>query len=203
MSGFADTILSFLLSWIRALVNSLWTVFTSEDGGMLYRLLSRYWLAILIALCIAGFVIDRVVYLLRWRPHYIWLSRRDRRRERKPAPQTQAEPEPVYQETVYQDQTQVYRRPAVMEEPLFDEPVELWDDPQWQSPSARDPNAYFRDVQSGFAPPIPPEELYAPRAAAVHPGLDEQTFRHSLGLPEQTSPPRRRYQPSSDSPNEG
>lgn len=53
-----------------------------------------------------------------------------------------------------------------------------------------EPIQSIRDMQAGFAPPKPPEELYAPPPAAeaspVHPGLDAEAFRERLGL---TQPP--------------
>lgn len=87
------------------------------------------------------------------------------------------------------------------EEPLFDdaalweteEPMDLeWEqqeEPAFGSPRP-EPLAYFRDMQAGFAPPVPPEQLYAPPARqepevpAVHPGLDVETFRQTIGLDE-------------------
>lgn len=106
--------------------------------------------------------------------------------------------------------TQVWQPVQEIEEPVFDDA--LWEDDEpmnldWEQPedpafgAARpEPLAYFRDVQAGFAPPVPPEQLYAPAAyqrpaqpeaetAAVHPGLDAETFRQTIGLSERTAPP--------------
>ena len=95
-----------------------------------------------------------------------------------------------------------------VEEPVFDEalwdseelPEDDWqvDAPAYGAPQP-EPLAYFRDVQAGFAPAIPPEQLYAPssnyqpqpepEAAPVHPGLDEETVRQSMGLEESGANP--------------
>lgn len=105
--------------------------------------------------------------------------------------------------------TQVWQPVQEMEEPVFDDALWEGDEPmdlEWEQPeepafgSPRlEPLAYFRDVQAGFAPPVPPEQLYAPNAyqrppqpemeaPAVHPGLDEETFRQTVGLEERTAP---------------
>lgn len=227
MNGFANTLLSFILSWIRTLITNIWSVVTSEDGGALYRFLSQNWKTILLIMLIGGVVVDRLVYLFRWRPYYVWLSRWDRLRG-KPKEPIQPVQEPVWQEpaaearptAVYQPAsqpaptmayaplranggapaevyTQVYA--PVQEEPLFDEPVAEWEEPEdWQQETLvnfgqprPEPVTYYHDVQAGFAPAIPPEQLYAPRVQAqdpfvspVHPGLNEEAFRQSFGLEE-------------------
>lgn len=226
MNGFANSLLSILLSWIRALVSNIWVIINSEDGGTLYRFLAGNWLTLLIILLACGFVVDRIVYLIRWRPHYVWLSRLEhlrsgRRRREQPETvfSTDPVPEIAAQTAVYQPvpsptiayaplrrgkaaqadaYTQIYAPPS--EEPLFDDPVVQWQEEDvWQTPEtpAADPNAYYRDVQAGFAPAIPPEQLYAPRtrsnAAAfqqpVHPGLNDEAFRQSFGLQEEEPQP--------------
>ncbi len=208
MSGFADNVLSFLLSWIRALVSNIWTMINSEDGGALYQFLAKHWLSILIVICAAGFVIDRLVYLIRWRPYYVWQSKWARLRRRDdPAPEQPEQAPAMAYAPAYESAmpTQVYAA-AQPEEPVFDEPIDTWDVPEWQERTQVDfgrprpePIAYYHDVQAGFAPPIPPEELYAPRVKQqsdpVHPGLNEDIFRQNIGIAPEARPQRRRYNP--------
>ena len=40
-----------------------------------YRFLAANWKVIVLILCAGGFVIDRIIYLIRWRPYYVWSSR--------------------------------------------------------------------------------------------------------------------------------
>ena len=108
--------------------------------------------------------------------------------------------------------TQVWQPVQEMDEPLLDDQA-LWDseepmdfdwepeeEPSFGSPQP-EPLAYFRDVQAGFAPAIPPEQLYAPSRSyqppqeqqqeafsPVHPGLDDLTFRQTVGLDEPAAP---------------
>ncbi|MCI6376181.1 MAG: hypothetical protein MR842_00235 [Clostridiales bacterium] len=265
MNGFANTLLTLLLSWLRALINNIWRVLSSEDGGAFYQFLSKNWKVLVLLLCIGGFVIDRVIYLFRWRPYYVWMSRHGRRRRASAAPVEPDAPEdaplaaaePYEQEAPYaqpeplpyappsggvqvyepintfapEAETRVFEaartgfQPEVVNyapaapdfapqtaympaqpealEPVFDEEP-VWEaGAAWQNPAEGmtdsfgmpkpEPIAYIRDMQAGFAPPVPPEQLYAPPAAtaqppveAVHPGLDEAAFRQSFGL---TQPP--------------
>ena len=101
MNGFANTLLTLLLSWLRVLINNIWRVLSSEDGGSLYRFLAANWKVLVALLCVGGFVIDRVIYLFRWRPYYVWLSRLGRlrhasgpSREQPAAPEDERPPAP-------------------------------------------------------------------------------------------------------------
>lgn len=227
MNGFANSILSILLSWIRALVANIWVIINSEDGGTVYRFFAANWLRLLVFLLVFGYIADRIIYLIRWRPYYVWLSRLDRLRGRKKTSETESIPidssEPVpdiaVPATVYQSSpfpmnayapakqtssrlpesnAMAYASPA--DEPLYDEPVAEWDeDASWQAePEIRPERTasmdYYRDMEAGYAPAVPPEQLYAPRirsvaqaapAAPVHPGLDAETFRQTAGLEDQ------------------
>ena len=229
MNGVANSILSFLLSWIRALVYNLWAVVNSDDGGAAFVFLAGHWKTILLFLCVGGLIIDRIVYLLRWRPYYVWASRRDARRssrQEKKQPPIQAEQpvwedsEPVYETAGFQpvptlayaplsqpvQQPTQYYAPVEEDEPVFDDPSMNWEDAQqedWQQETLvafgkprPEPVSYYRDVQAGFAPAVPPEQLYAPRQpyqqeqqTAVHPGLDDMAFRQSFGLEEEEPQP--------------
>ena len=269
MNGFANAILTLLLSWMRVLVNDLWRLLSSEDAGILYRFLAANWKLVVLILCAGGFVIDRIVYLIRWRPYYVWSSKLGRLRRRRagrhggmeaseaeaafpvqeppgiqeppvpdspdsyvpesfeqayapafdatrayapaadfaPAPQSPGMDQatvqyaPLEQGPFYAPYTQPYQPPQDLD-PVFDDAEDRWEEgdalvrPLWDNPAEGmdssfgaprpEPIQFIRDMQAGFAPPRPPEELYAPPPAAeaspVHPGLDAEEFRERLGL---------------------
>ena len=209
MNGFAHTILTLMLSWIRALISNLWSLLSSEDGGMLYRFLAGNWLRIVIVLCLGGVVVDLIVYFFRWRPDYVWRSRWRRLRHKQSGDEAFYEeeapaPKPAYA-PLYQP-VQTYspaaQQPAAaeqaLEDPVFDEEDAVWEEAaapletHWMPQNASDfgaprpePVVPWRHVEAGYAPPMPPEQLYAPSASyqsPVHPGLDEDAFRQSFGL---------------------
>lgn len=93
MNSFANSILSFLLSWIRTLAANLWGMVNSEDGGALYQFLASNWLWILLVLCTGGWIADRIIYFFRWRPHYVWLSRLDHKRRKRVQKKSSTQPD--------------------------------------------------------------------------------------------------------------
>ena len=275
MNGFANAILTLLLSWMRVLVNDLWRLLSSEDAGLFYRFLAANWKVIVLILCAGGFVIDRIVYLIRWRPYYVWSSRLGRLKRARAARHGDVYPEeepssspdgqevsfpddsashapgafdqaysqdfgatrayapaqdfapgsqapamnqataqyaPLEQGPLYAPYSQPYQPPQDLD-PVFDETEERWEEgdalvrPLWDNPAEGmdssfgaprpEPIQSIRDMQAGFAPPRPPEELYAPppappapppaaEARPVHPGLDAAEFRERLGLTQPT-----------------
>lgn len=74
MGTIADSLFSVLMSWVRALVNSIWALFTSEHTTLL-ELLGKNWALIAVALIAAGLVIDWLIWLIRWQPYHIWAQR--------------------------------------------------------------------------------------------------------------------------------
>ena len=51
MGAFADSLFAVLMSWVRALVNSIWALFTSERTTAL-EFLGKNWLLIVIVLVV-------------------------------------------------------------------------------------------------------------------------------------------------------
>lgn len=81
MNGFANAILSLLLSWIRLIISQFWKLLSGDTGEKLFAFFSKNWLILVIVLCVAGLAVDLVVYFLRWRPDQVWRSRRLRKEE--------------------------------------------------------------------------------------------------------------------------
>ncbi len=74
MGTIADSLFSALMSWVRALVNSIWALFTSEHTTLL-ELLAKNWVLIAVVLIATGLVIDWLIWLIRWQPYHIWAQR--------------------------------------------------------------------------------------------------------------------------------
>ena len=253
MNGFASSILTLLLSWMRSFINNFWLLLTSERGGSFLAFFRAHWKTLFLLLCVGGFLLDFVIYLIRWRPHYVWGTRLDRIRRKHrnepndwreqdasfypqrvpvpPPPPRQMPPQEDFpselpplpvMDAPYGSAADSYARqdmlsyyastPNPYAQPLstpFDSPVFTADSPTRVSPqdsffpaepfdnpgenlnpafgaSRPEPAQYLHDIQAGFAPPLPPQELYPPYAAAqsdpVHPGLDLETFQQNVGL---------------------
>lgn len=182
MNGFTNAILSLVLGWLRSLLNAVWALLGSEDGGMLITLLRDHWKLIFLILCVGGFILDRTVYLIRWRPYAVWAARRRQRREERLAPpeprhsypQTYApapQDEPYPQEDEDEPYgvpaaTTRYRRPAAAEAPLAQ--------PTTVGPALRQPNAAYAPATEAPFPPqraayAPASNGFAPPAGAPQP----------------------------------
>ncbi len=79
MNGFTNAILTLLLGWLRSIFNAVWTLMNSDQTSLLLQFFRSNWKTIALVLCVGGFVIDRVIYFIRWRPYYVWRSRRHKR----------------------------------------------------------------------------------------------------------------------------
>ena len=134
MNGFTNSLLSVLLSWVRSLVGNLWSFAGSDGGGSFYNFMAAHWLTVVVVLCAGGFVVDRLIYLIRWRPYYVWGSKLRRllgARHRE----AQAPPEPAYvpPQDSEEPPTQTYA-PAGFAHPAAQEPgdeLNLGDD--WEA----------------------------------------------------------------------
>ncbi|MDO5300391.1 MAG: hypothetical protein Q4F18_13250, partial [Clostridia bacterium] len=74
MGTLADSLFSVLMSWVRALVNSIWALF-SADHTTILEFLGKNWLLIALVIIAAGLVIDWLVWLVRWQPYHLWALR--------------------------------------------------------------------------------------------------------------------------------
>ena len=73
MNNFASSLLSLLLSFTRSLANGALSLFQGTSGSFL-GWVGKHWIMLACVLVLAGLVTDAVVYILRWRPQYVWRS---------------------------------------------------------------------------------------------------------------------------------
>ena len=67
MSELGTTIYTVLLGWMRTVNDWFWSVL-SGGGETLYRLVLSHWKSWLLAIVVAGLVIDWLIWMIRWRP---------------------------------------------------------------------------------------------------------------------------------------
>ena len=84
MGQFANMLFQLMLGWVQTAASWLWALVTSNDASLWLRWLTEHWLPLLVGLCIAGVVIDFVVYLFRWQPYRVWRSFLHRLSRRRP-----------------------------------------------------------------------------------------------------------------------
>ena len=91
MGTLADSLFNVLMSWVRALVNSIWALFTTDHMTLL-EFLGKNWVMLVVIMLAAGLVMDWLVWLVRWKPYHLW-ARRVRRFQHLPSPEEEEEEE--------------------------------------------------------------------------------------------------------------
>lgn len=128
MNLFADRLFALLLGWTGSLFNSLWNLLTNNSAG-LAGFLRRFWLPLIIILLLFGTAVDYIIWLIRWRPYYVWSARLRQWGGRRRLRHTQHYMEdldhsPLDLPEYYKVQQQV-EQTGVLDEPVyfnFDEP---------------------------------------------------------------------------------
>lgn len=74
MGTLADSLFNLLMGWVRALVNAIWALFTTDHTTLL-EFLGKNWVLIVVVILAAGLAIDWLVWLIRWQPYHLWARR--------------------------------------------------------------------------------------------------------------------------------
>ena len=72
MGQFANALFSVLLGWVEGVASGLWALLTNADISAWSRWVMDNWLPLTLLLCVAGAVVDFLVYLIRWQPYRVW-----------------------------------------------------------------------------------------------------------------------------------
>ena len=75
-TGFTNAIVNAMLGWLKGLATWVLRLFNLSGGGSPLRFLANNWLKLLIICLIIGVAMDRVVWLLRWRPYWVWFRKK-------------------------------------------------------------------------------------------------------------------------------
>ena len=153
MGTLADSLFTVLMSWVRALVNALWALFSADHTTVL-EFLGKHWLMIAAVLIAAGLVIDWIIWLLRWQPYHLW-AQRARRLLRIESGEDEEEEEELRAHAAV-TRGHSYARPA-QEDEMEDEADGLFPPPPFESDmSEEDERAVMQQADS-----VPDEELGA------------------------------------------
>lgn len=114
MGTLADSLFTVLMSWVRALVNGLWALF-SADRTTTLEFLGKHWLLIAVVLIAAGLVIDWIIWLIRWQPYHLW-AQRARRLLRMEEPEDEEEEEEELRAHAAVTRGRSYARPVEPQE---------------------------------------------------------------------------------------
>lgn len=72
----SNAIVNVMLGWLKGIANWVLKLFNlAGSGGSPLGWLSANWLQLLVILLILGITIDRLVWLVRWRPYWVWFRK--------------------------------------------------------------------------------------------------------------------------------
>jgi len=77
ISGYSSAIVDGMLGWLKGLANWVLRLFNLAGSGSGSPLLwlSENWLKLLVILIILGLGVDLLVWLIRWRPYWVWFRK--------------------------------------------------------------------------------------------------------------------------------
>ena len=77
-NSFADTVVNGMLSWLKGFADWVLRLFDLAGSGGVSPLawLSDHWLQLLIILLIVGVAADIIIWLIRWRPYWVWFRKK-------------------------------------------------------------------------------------------------------------------------------
>ncbi len=77
ISGYSNAIVDVMLSWLKGLANWVLRLFNLAGRVNTSPLLwlSQNWLKLLVICLALGIVLDRLIWLIRWRPYWVWFRK--------------------------------------------------------------------------------------------------------------------------------
>ena len=75
-TGTSNAIVNAMLSWLKGLAGWVLRLFNLSRGFSPLKFLADSWLELLVFLLIVGMAADLIIWLIRWRPHWVWFRRK-------------------------------------------------------------------------------------------------------------------------------
>ena len=75
-TGYANAIVNAMLGWLKGLASWVLRLFNLSGGFSPLKFLADNWLKLLIVLRVVGVVMDLLIWLIRWRPHWVWFRKK-------------------------------------------------------------------------------------------------------------------------------
>lgn len=76
-SGYSGALVNLMLGWLKGLASWVLKLFNlAGSGGSPLLWLSRNWLKLLILCMIVGILMDWLVWMIRWRPYWVWFRKK-------------------------------------------------------------------------------------------------------------------------------
>lgn len=75
-TGYSNAIVNAMLGWLKGLASWVLRLFNLSGGFSPLKFLANHWLELLIFFLLIGVVMDLLVWLIRWRPHWVWFRKK-------------------------------------------------------------------------------------------------------------------------------
>lgn len=75
-TGYSNAIVNAMLSWLKGLASWVLKLFNLSGGASPLKFLADNWKQLLLILLALGVALDVLVWLIRWRPHWVWFRKR-------------------------------------------------------------------------------------------------------------------------------
>ncbi len=74
--SFFSRLVEGVLGWFQQLVNQFVNAASNNSGRLLSGFLSAGWKGLLVILLVGGVVLNIVIYIQRWKPHWWWFAKK-------------------------------------------------------------------------------------------------------------------------------
>lgn len=74
-TGYSSALVNLMLGWLKGLASWVLKLFNLASGASPLLWLSENWLKLLILCLIVGLAMDWLVWLIRWRPYWVWFRK--------------------------------------------------------------------------------------------------------------------------------
>ena len=99
-NGLVQKLIELLLSWMRLLTGWVWDFFQADRGSGFMAWFADHWVKLAFILIVVGAIVDWLIWMIRWRPYWLWLRKRQivyeevppRRKNRSAANKSAARP---------------------------------------------------------------------------------------------------------------
>lgn len=75
-TGYSNAIVNAMLSWLKGLASWVLKLFNLSGGVSPLKFLADNWKQLLLILLVLGVALDVLIWLIRWRPHWVWFRKR-------------------------------------------------------------------------------------------------------------------------------
>lgn len=161
---FIETLVEVMLSWMRWVTGWFWSILNSEGTGSGFLgWFTNHWVGVAVFLIIVGVVVDWLIWMIRWRPYWLWLRKRQY----------------VYEEVEVKRPKRRKKAEKQVRDEEFDDPFAMGEDPYAPQARKKQQDGEFSEWDSEFDPYARQEERteYDPRIYA-RPTLGEQPVKN-------------------------